>query len=372
MTLTILVLVLAVLALHTSLNALLLRRPVAHPSTVDERVAVLLPLRDEAARVEPCLRALLALTGVPHLRIIVLDDGSTDGTADAVRSVGANRLTLLAGRTLPPGWLGKPHACQQLADAAHDAEILVFVDADVVLAPHAVAATVALLRESHVDLLCPYPKILADTAGERLIQPLLQWSWLTFLPLRRMERSRRAALAAAGGQFFAVRRAAYERAGGHAAVRDRVLEDIELARAIKRTGGRIALADGSTLARCRMYTSWRELVEGYSKSMWASFGPPGAAATVVVLLAMLYVVPFVAIFCGWWLGASTALLGAAGYALGVVGRVISARVTGGRAFPDAFAHPLSILLFGWLVARSFRRRRLVSWKGRPVEVTWRR
>ncbi|MEV0129957.1 glycosyltransferase [Dactylosporangium sp. NPDC050688] len=322
------------------------------------QVAVLLPLRDEAARVEPCLRALLALRGAP--RLVVLDDGSTDGTADLVRAVGGDRVTLLTGGPLPPGWLGKPHACQQLADAAGDADLLVFLDADVVLREDAVRAAAVVLDDAGADLLSPYPRITAGSAGERLVQPLLQWSWLTFLPLRAMERSPRPSLAAAGGQFLLVRRAAYDRAGGHAAVRDKVLEDIELARAVKRTGGRIALANGSSLATCRMYTSWREVVDGYSKSLWASFGSPAGAAAVVSLLLSLYVVLPLTVLAGqWW--------GAAGYLLGVAGRVVSARTTGGRAWPDALAHPVSVLLFAWLVARSFRRRGRVTWKGRP---TW--
>ncbi|GAA2643646.1 glycosyltransferase [Dactylosporangium fulvum] len=349
--------VLLALTAHTLVNAVLLRRPgPAGPRTA--RIAVLLPLRDEAGRVEPCLRALLALDGAPDL--IVLDDGSTDGTAELVRRIGGDRIRLLEGRPLPGGWLGKPHACRQLADAAGDADVLVFVDADVVLAPDAVERAVALLRRSGVDLLSPYPRIDAVTAGERLVQPLLQWSWLTFLPLRAMERSPRASLAAAGGQFLVVRREAYVRAGGHAAVRDKVLEDIELARAVKRAGGRIALADGSRLAHCRMYTSWRELADGYSKSLWASFGSPAGAAAVVGLLLALYVALPLTVLSGQWLGL-------AAYALGVTGRVVSARSTGGRAFPDALAHPVSVLLFAWLVARSYARRGRTTWKGRP---TW--
>jgi hypothetical protein len=213
-----------------------------------------------------------------------------------------------------------------------------------------------------VDLLTPYPRIIAGTLGERLVQPLLQWSWLTFLPLRAMERSPRESLAAAGGQFLVVRRQAYDRAGGHAAVRDKVLEDVALARAVKRTGGRIALADGSGLASCRMYTSWRGLVDGYGKSLWASFGSPAAAGAIVALLLALYVVP---LFLVSWAGL-------AAYLLGVAGRVVSARATGGRAFPDAFAHPVSIVLFGVLVAVSYARRGTATWKGRPVEVPpWR-
>jgi hypothetical protein len=350
---------------HTVVNAALLRRPRAGATTT-ERVAVLLPLRDEAERVTPCLTALLGQSGVPNLDILVLDDGSTDGTAELVRTVAGDKVRLLTGAPLPAGWLGKPHACAQLASAAGDVDVLVYVDADVVLAPDAIAGGVDLLRSAGVELLSPYPRI---TGAGRLVQPLLQWSWLTFLPLRAMERSPRPSLAAAGGQWLVLDRAGYERAGGHAAVRDDVLEDIELARAVKRAGGRIALADGSALAECLMYTSWAELRDGYGKSLWASFGSPAGAVAVVGLLVLLYVVPPVAAvvlvgagavgLAGWALGA---------YLLGVAGRVVSARATGGRAWPDALAHPLSMVLFAALVVRSFalRRRGRLSWRGRPV------
>jgi hypothetical protein len=357
--------VIAVLLAHTMINMRFLRRPARHPPTVQHPVAVLLPLRDEARRVTPCLRALLAQRGVPRLSIVVLDDYSTDGTAEVVTAVAAGdpRVRLVTGAPPPVGWLGKPYACHQLAaEADPAAPVLVFVDADVVLAPDAVAASVALLQEARADLVSPYPRILASGPAERLVQPLLPWSWLTFLPLRAMERSPRPSLAAAGGQFLVVSRDGYRRCGGHAAVRDRVLEDIELARAVKRSGGRIALADGSRLADCRMYGSWRELSAGYTKSLWASFGSPLGAFAVVLLLTLLYVVPVIAALFG-------SVAGLAGYALGVAGRMVTARATGGRAWPDALAHPVSIVLFGWLVLRSYRHRAdgRLTWKGRPVD-----
>jgi hypothetical protein len=109
-----------------------------------------------------------------------------------------------------------------------------------------------------------------------------------------------------------------------------------------------------------MYTSWPELVEGYSKSLWASFGSPFGAAAVVALLLALYVALPLTVLFGQWLGLVA-------YALGVAGRIVSARTTGGRAVPDALAHPVSVLLFAWLVGRSYLRRGRVTWKGRP---TW--
>jgi hypothetical protein len=271
-------------------------------------------------------------------------------------------VRLLTGAELPPGWLGKPHACQQLADAAPAADVLVFLDADVVLEPDAIAGAVQLQRSAGCTLLSPYPRI---TGAGRLVQPLLQWSWLTFLPLRAMERSRRESLAAAGGQWLVIDRAGYDRAGGHAAVRGDVLEDIALARAVKRSGGRIALADGSRLASCEMYGSWRELSDGYAKSLWASFGSPVGAAVVVGLLLLLYVAPLLILFRAT---VAAALWVLCAYALGVLGRIVAATATGGRAWPDALAQPVSIVLFGWLVGRSFRMRRRgkLSWRGRGL------
>ncbi len=347
-------------AVHAGVNARLLRRPYASESTIDSSVSVLLPVRDEAHRLEPCLRALLAQDGVAE--ILILDDRSTDGTPDLVRRLVDDdpRVRLVTGNEPPPGWLGKPHACQQLAGESR-ADVLVFVDADVVLAPHAVAAAVSLLTDSGLDLISPYPRQIAGSIAERLVQPLLQWSWLTFLPLRLAERSARPSLSAANGQFLVVRRDAYLRAGGHKAVRGEVIEDVALLRAVKRAGGRGGVVDGTGLATCRMYDGWHELRDGYGKSLWAAFGSPAGAFMATGLLGALYVVPAVAALRG-------SRLGLAGYAAGVVGRVIAARATGGRAWPDALAHPVSVAALGWLTARSWwlRRRGALSWKGRPL------
>lgn len=206
------------------------------------------------------------------------------------------------------------------------------------------------------------------TAADRLVQPLLQWLWLTFLPLRAMERSRRPSLAAAGGQFLVVDRAGYAAAGGHASVADKILEDVELARAVKRAGRRIALADGSRLAICRMYDDWPQLRDGYSKSLWASFGHPGAAAAVVTLLLLLYTAPPLVALAVASTAPRMSMVALIAYLLGVAGRVLTARATGGRWWPDALAHPVSVVVLGWLTLRSYhlRKRRRLTWRGRPV------
>jgi hypothetical protein len=353
---------------HTAVNAALLRRPPLAPGPGPELVSVLVPARDEAPRIAACLDALLASRGV-DFEVLVLDDQSTDGTDKVVAQVAEHdpRVRLLCGADPPPGWLGKPHACAQLAAAA-SGTVLVFVDADVIVEPGGLAATVALLRRASLDLVSPYPRQLADGLGPRLVQPLLQWSWLTFLPLRLAEHLRFASLSAANGQLLACDAACYARAGGHAAVRDAVIEDVELARAFKRAGARVALADGTEVATCRMYEGWSDLRHGYTKSLWAAFGSQRGALAVLTLLAWLYVTPPVVALAALLRGRPrAALVPLAGYAAGVAGRAISAQRTGGRA-GDAPTHPLSILVLGALTVRSWRAHRTgrLRWKGRTL------
>jgi hypothetical protein len=349
-------------ALHAAVNIRLLRRPVVPAPAVTGRVAVVLPVRDEATQVADCLAAVLDQRGVPELWVVVVDDGSTDGTAERVAAVGDPRVQLLRGTPPGPGWLGKPNACAQGAAAAGDADVLVFLDADVRLMPDALASAVALLRAHDLDLVSPWPRQLAGSRAERLVQPLQQWLWATLLPLRLAERSPRPSLAAANGQFLVVRAAAYARAGGHAAVRGEVIEDVALLRAVKAAGGRGVVVDGSTLAACRMYDDWPGVRDGYAKSLWSAVGGrPAAAAAAAGALSAVWLLPPLAALTG-------SRAGLAGYAAGVAGRAVTAAGTGGRVWPDALAHPVSVLLLDVLVARSLRGRRRgdLQWRGRVL------
>ncbi|MBE7189750.1 glycosyltransferase family 2 protein [Jatrophihabitans endophyticus] len=341
-------------AAHSVVNAALLRRPPQHPPARGT-VAVLVPARDEAGRIVSCLRSAVGQVGVDE--VVVLDDGSTDATAGLAAGEGAR---VLAGTDPPPGWLGKPWACAQLA-AAVDHDVLAFVDADVRLAPGAVRAAVALLESSGLDVVCPFPRQVAGSPVERLVQPLLAWSWLTTLPLRVAERSSRPSLTAACGQFVVFRRAALEHAGGFAAVRGEVLDDLALVRAVKAAGGRGGVVDGSALASCRMYGSAGELRTGYAKSLWTAFGSPAGALAVSAGLSLVYVGPAVAMLRG-------SRLGALGYAAGVTSRAVAAARTGSRVWPDALAHPVSVLAFTGLALDSLRARRrgTLRWRGRPL------
>lgn len=372
------------LTAHTAWNTRYLRRalaaepdagqtPDSPAATAERRVTVLVPARDEAHRIEDCLSGLLAQDHEP-LKVLILDDGSTDGTADLVRArVGHDsRFEVLDGgaHPPPPGWLGKPWACHRLFRAAvaqsPGPDLLVFVDADVTLAPDAVRRIRALMHDSSLDLASPYPRQLAVTAAERLIQPLLQWSWLTTLPLGIAEVSARPSLTAANGQVLAITTDALRHIDGYQAVRGEVLEDLGLARAVKAAGGRATVTDGTDLATCRMYQSRAELVDGYTKSLWAAFGSPAGSLGATGLLTFTYVVPPLALLLT---SGATRLVGGLGYGAAVAGRVIVARRTGGRV-ADAWSHPLAILGLDALTALSWvrRRRGSLTWKGRDLDL----
>ena len=355
-------------AVHAAVNLLLLRRPPATPAPVRRPVTVVLPVRDEEEHVAGCLAALLAQQGVPDLRILVVDDGSTDATAALVRAEPDPRVRLLSAEPPPAGWLGKPWACATGVAAAReenragDDALLVFIDADVRLFPDALAGAVGVLDAHGLDLVSPWPRPLADGAAERLVQPLVPWLWATLLPLRIAERSPRPSLAAAIGQFLVLTGGGYRRAGGHAAVRGEVMEDLALLRAVKRVGGHGGPADGSRLAACRMYEGWPALRDGYVKSLWSSVGgSPAASVAAAAMLTAVWVVPPAAALLG-------SRPGLVGYLAGVAGRALVAARTGSRAWPDALTHPVSVVLLDVLMARSVtgRRRRTLHWRGRPV------
>ena len=360
------------LAVHTAVNLRLLRTPDPGAAEVTEPVTVLIPARDEQEHIAVTLRSVLAQSGIADLSVLVLDDGSRDDTAAIVASIAQDdpRVTLISGGDdeLPAGWLGKPWACARLGRRA-DGSVLAFVDADVVLEPHALRALVATLRTHGLAMVAPYPRQQAGTWLERLVQPLVTWSWVATMPLRWAETSGRPSLSAANGQLLVVDAQAYRSVDGHAAVQGDVIEDVALMRAVKRDGGRAATVDGSHLASCRMYDGGPSLVDGYAKSLWSAFNGPVGSVAVNALLASAFVVPAVAAVAAPT--GRTRRIGLLGYAAGVASRAMVARRTGEPALPDALAHPASIAAFAALNAVSWSRhlRGTNTWKGRPVTAT---
>lgn len=277
----------------TFLNAFVFRRP-RRRTAVDLRepplVSVLIPARNEELRLPACLDSLLA-QDYPRCEILVLDDHSTDGTARVAEERGFRREAdaprrLLSGEPLPPGWTGKSWACQQLGRAARG-DYLLFVDADTQHQPHGISTAVAEAIESRRDLLSAWPRQHMGTWSERLVIPFIWLLIATFMPhalcalpqryprlSRLFPRRMWWTVGGAVGQFLLFRRASYLAIGGHEVVRDHLVEDVELGRQVAARfadGMRLLNCDGADIVHCRMYTSFPELWEGFSKNIRPAF-----------------------------------------------------------------------------------------------------
>jgi GT2 family glycosyltransferase len=356
------------LTAHTAFNLTKLRSPRWSGNAITEKVSVLVPARNEETHIALTIESIQNQIGLTDVEIMILDDQSTDSTAAIVQRLADENssITLMVNNVNPPSdWLGKPHACYLLSQQA-TGSVLVFVDADVILEPSAIAACVELLRTEDFGLVAPYPRQLAETYLERLIQPLVTWSWASTMPIGIAENSLRPSLSAANGQFLVFDSLAYSTSGGHTSVKGEVLEDIALMRSVKSSGFHCTTVNGSELAHCRMYDDTDALVNGYTKSLWNAFGSPAGTVAVNTLLAFTYLVPPIAMMTSR--KTSTRAIGAIGYLAGVAGRAMVAKETGSRVIPDSFAQPASISAFIGLNALSWSRhlRKKNYWKGRSV------
>lgn len=356
------------LAAHTAYNLKELRDPMFSGVEITESISILIPARNEESTIAQAVKTACDQQGLKDFEVIVLDDDSTDKTAEIVNQLAHNdsRIQLIrSGEQLPPGWMGKQFACHRLSRVARGS-ILVFIDADVELAPSAVAACIQLLRKENLALVAPYPQQQAVGILEKLVQPLVVWSWVATLPVGIAEQSLRPSLSAANGQFLILDTEAYLQAGGHVSVRNIVLEDIALMRSLKKSGARCATVNGAHIAQCRMYESTKDVVDGYTKSLWSAFGSPGGTIAVTALLAATYIAPAVGMVVSR--KKSTRAIGAIGYSAGVLSRALVAQRTGNPVFPDSLAHPASITMFIGLTALSWSRhlRGKNEWKGRTL------
>jgi len=269
----------AIPALLTRANLRLFVPPPEPPAdAAAPKVSVLVPARNEAEAISRLIDDVLASRGV-ELELVILDDSSSDATTSivAARAEEDPRVRLVAGRPLPAGWCGKQHACWQLAEAArHD--LWVFLDVDVSPAPDAIRRGIAFLEASGADLASGFPRQETGSLLEWLLLPLINFVLLGYLPIARSREVNSPSLAAGCGQFFITRRAAYEQAGGHAAIRASLHDGVKLPRAYRRAGLVTDIFDATPIASCRMYDRSIDVWRGLSKNATEGVG---SAATIL-------------------------------------------------------------------------------------------
>jgi hypothetical protein len=345
----------------------------AEPADPPPAVSLLIPARNEEAGIRATVEAALSSEGV-DLEILVLDDHSEDATAKIVADVAERdaRARLESAPPLPDGWCGKQHACWALAGLASH-PILAFLDADVRLAPQGLSRAVAFLESSQADLISGVPRQETGTLLEKLLIPLIHFILLGFLPMGRMRTSRHPAYGAGCGQLFLARRDAYDRAGGHAAIRETLHDGIRMPRAFRSAGLATDLFDATDMATCRMYRSAKDVCSGLAKNAVEGLAAPKTILPITVLLFGGQVAPVLLCILG-----AASLISPMALALAVLAAVVSyaPRLSAARRFRQSILgsllHPLSICLFlaiqwyalvRWLVGKP------AAWKGRGYAPT---
>jgi 4,4'-diaponeurosporenoate glycosyltransferase len=342
------------------------RRPLAPAlDRVVADVAVIIPARNEAAVLGDLLRSLAA-QDTPAREVVVVDDNSTDGTADVAREHGA---TVIPGLALAPGWTGKSWACHQGAEST-SSRVLVFLDADVRFERHALRALVDE-HEARGGLVsvAPYHRMVGLV--ERLSAP---FNLVAFMGVGAARPGRNGRSDGVFGPCLICRRSDYDAIGGHAAVRAIVTEDLALARAFVDKGFPTYALAGGGIVEYRMYPAgWRQLVEGWSKNVasGARFVPPLRSLLVALWITALLVATQYAVLAIWSptrlrIGvAATAFI-----ALAVQQRVRLVALTN-AGWVTAALFPMTTLVFVALFVRSvwwtYVRRR-VRWRGRSIDV----
>ncbi|MCB1883909.1 MAG: glycosyltransferase [Geminicoccaceae bacterium] len=364
--LALLALALASLPLGLGLVNLRLFRP-PPPASGRPAVSVLIPARNEAANIGDALAAVLASRGV-ELEALVLDDHSSDGTGGVVAAFTRRdpRVRLHHAPPLPEGWNGKQHACHVLGSLARY-PVLVFVDADVRLAPDALAGAAAFLKASGASLVSGFPREVAVGFMERMLVPLIHLLLLGYLPIALMRKETSPGLGAGCGQLMVADRDAYRAVGGHGAIGESRHDGLKLPRLFRRHGYETDLFDATGLARCRMYDGAGAAWNGFLKNAGEGMASPVQLPVWTVLLFGGHVLP--------WLLLPAALLAGAWWAVAVAALAVAANLALRAALARRFRqhwlgvalHPLAVLLtlvLQWQALFQGLAGRRVAWRGR--------
>jgi glycosyltransferase involved in cell wall biosynthesis len=349
--------------IRTIVNLALIPRLRATAQPVQEpHVSVIIPARDEARIIERTVRAFLA-QDYSNLEVIVVNDRSTDGTGEILRAIDDERLRVIDGVEPPAGWLGKPWALHQGSRLARG-EMLLFVDADVVYAPAAIRAAVAYRELRRPALLSLLPYFEMRGLGENAAMPMMAMTCFTFMPTWISNRTRVAALAIGGGTGNLIVRHVYDDIGGHEALKDSVVDDVALARLVRRSGNTTETIRADDLVSLRMYHGLAEIVEGFTKNSFAVLGRNYVVGILIVAASVIFhILPY-----GLALGGNR--ISMATVVLIIATRLILFRSLRYRLDNALLLHPVMVSIWTWISLRSMWLtgiRRKLLWRGRTYD-----
>lgn len=327
---------------------------------------MLIPARNEQENIVRCIQSILS-QDYPILEIVILDDQSEDKTAEIVAEITRDHPNMycLTGKALPKGWLGKNWACWQLAQKAKG-EILLFVDADTWHENSAVTATIYWMNKYQLSMLSAFPQQITRSFAEKIIVPLIDIILYMLLPLWAVYKFSFTALSAANGQWLAIEKNAYQQIGGHHHLKNRVVEDVEMARLSKRKGLKIMTTSGTGMVFCHMYHRFSDIWAGLSKNFYGLTGNNIVVLLMIlVILSIVFILPFVVVTINigsFWLWIDLILM----FFL----RTLLAIAYRHNLVISIIFFPITIILGMIISVNSFYQSRYGSiyWKGRKIKI----
>ncbi|MFN5007719.1 MAG: glycosyltransferase [Ignavibacteria bacterium] len=292
---------LLILLFNTVRNAIIFNH--VHPTEMKDPhvpfVSVLIPARNEEDIIEQCIRSICNQS-YSQYQVIVLNDHSTDKTGEILHRLSLEfpQLSIIEGGVLPSHWIGKPHACHQLAMKAKG-EYVLFTDADTFHDRSSIESLMKFALTNNIDMLSAVPKQELKLFWEHVAVPFIHTLYLTYLPHDLILKNPNPQFAAANGQALLFKKESYQLIGGHTSVANSIAEDIDLAIRIKSFGMRLCHASASEIISCRMYRSSRDVFTGFSKNAFATMHfDMHKLLFFVSHLFITYVFPFIGLCIG--------------------------------------------------------------------------
>jgi chlorobactene glucosyltransferase len=316
-------------------------------------ISVLIPARNEENNIKECVSSLLK-SKYPHLEILVLDDNSRDRTFEVVRRLSLDfpNLRVVKGEKLPVDWNGKNWACHQLARMARG-EWFLFTDADTNHEPHSVSVAFQTAIKNRSDFVTAIPGLITKTWAEKLILPVIHFAFVVLLPFHLANYSKNSKVAIGIGPFLFMHRSCYFGVGGFKAIKTEILDDMALARNVKKSKRKLSILDGTDFMRVRFYTSFREVWSGLSKNSFQAIGSsPPFLLGISLVCYFLFVFPYLSLGSAFIENQDLTLPFLQVLAITLIKIVLSFRFKTSVIY--SLLHPLTIILTLLVLFNSFR------------------
>jgi glycosyltransferase involved in cell wall biosynthesis len=324
-------------------------------------VSILIPARNEEENILDCLKKC-SLQDYKNIEILVLDDNSYDNTCAIIEeeSLKDRRIKLINGAALPSGWLGKNWACHQLSQEAKG-EFYLFIDADVQISIQSVSLALGSVENHNFAMFSIFPTQILNNFGAAIVIPIMNWLLLNFLPLKMIYLSKSPRFVAANGQFIFIKRSVYLEVNGHSGIRNLVVEDMELARSVKKSGNILMTGLGGEVVTCKMYPNFRSSIKGFTKNFYPGFGISSISFLLLITIFLaVYFLPFILIiFNAYWLVNLSFIL---------ISKLLISAISRSKPIIEVLGHPIQMLVMFYTGIRSviFSKLGLIEWKDRVL------